>query len=49
MNPNTRNKELFYIITYTQNYMSYTPINILLSSGNSVNNLDFFFLLLNIY
>ncbi|KAF0769777.1 Uncharacterized protein FWK35_00010646 [Aphis craccivora] len=34
-NTNTRNKELFYIKPYTQNYMSCTPIIILLSSGNS--------------
>jgi len=42
-NTNTRNKELFYVKPYTQNDMSCTPTNILLSSRNSVNNLDFFF------
>jgi hypothetical protein len=47
-NHNIRNKKLFYIKPYTHNYMLCTLINILLSNGNSIKNLDFITLSLNI-
>lgn len=37
---NNRNKVLFYIKHYCQNYISCTFLNILLSTRNSVNQLN---------
>lgn len=37
-NHNIRNKDLFFIPHYSKNCMSHSPINILLSAGNTLNS-----------